>query len=194
MPAGVVGLFFLTCLAMVAIARWGLLQHAMDDTRATMVAGGSPESSVKNTAAYPGQEADPKTHPQQYDLVAVEKTLSQRQKVHFPQTKEQHLLEGGVSSRFLQNLLLPGYTNLRIQKLLYVDGQKGSKAEYGFVSDKHYDWLSNWFRNALGKQSTGEWNEVYGFVEYMSADMSVRVTWRRLSPGVYTIDIQSVGR
>lgn len=151
------------------------------------------QSPQSKGGIYPGQESDPKTHPQQYDLAVVEKTLGAKQKLKFPAVANESPVQVEDLPRLLQGLILPEGSGIEVASIRYNNAEKGYKLSYKLASTMNYHQISGAFRGLLGSdKAAGEWNEVYGFLERTDASAEVRVVWRRPEIGVYTIEVQSM--
>lgn len=195
-PSVVVGLFFLLCIAIAAgIGMRLIFSHEASVHIHPVVTAGKQQSLEGSRGVRPGEESDPKTHPQQYDLVAVEKALGAKQKVQFPSVQSESLVKVVALPKLFQSLMLQGAADTTAVLVVYDNAQKGYKISYTLPSTMNYDQISRALRGALGSdKAAGEWNEVYGFLERVDASASVRVVWRRPEPGVYTIVVQSMNQ
>lgn len=191
-PGIVIGLFILVC----AIASTGIAVNLFYRPKSNL----APVSSLPTTSSLrvsggnvqPGEEADPRTHQQQYDLALVEKTLSAKQKIHFPDINTKKIVATPELPRDVFSLLLEPSEKVQAERVLYTDKKNGYTLAYRLLSTKNYDQMSTIFRDKLGRGSTGEWNEVYGFVELRAKNTDSRVIWRRVEIGVYTIEVQTI--
>lgn len=191
-PIIVLGLFILVC----AIVGTGIVANLFHRPKSNPVPVSSlsaaPSPQVSRGNAQPGEEADPRTHPQQYDLELVEKTLSVKQKIHFPAVDVRKAIAISELPRDVFGLLLEPSEGVQAERVVYTNKKSGYILTYRLLSTKNYDQLSGIFRDKLGRESTGEWNEIYGFVELTSKSANSRVVWRRVEIGVYTIEVQTI--
>lgn len=192
-PELVLGMFFLLCIVIAGFGMRDMLFREKSVSVAPIRTSQRQSTVQPQNIARPGQESDPKTHPQQYDLAGVEKAMSLKQKIQFPAVTKQVLADAETFPKFVQNLHLTDGVELQTSSLIYKNAKNGTKLLYTLRTSENYNGISNIFRGRVGASETASaWNEIYGFVEFKQSDYVGRLVWRKTGDGVYTIEVVTI--